>query len=272
MPFPLAGGRPALSYPPHFAHAKDKHIPVLTTLDSALYDAVQRFFQNGGAEAWIVRVAKNAKKASISLRNKVTPAGVEVLTAQAVSKGNGGNRLCLSVNSHTTNADSLFNLTITEYVKQNRKLAVSPTERLQNLTMNSEALNYAVDVVKGGLDLIRLARTASAETDVASKHGQSESGVLGLADFNKLPAYESGSASWPGNCAARTSWPYLVSVRRTVGVAGICSIRRDCGLRRRWRLVSNKDFGLVRHHVLRCPCPENRAAGRAAIQRGLADG
>ena len=154
--------------------------------DSEVSYAIRQFFQNGGGEAWIVRVAKNAKKASISLRNNVVAAGIEVLKAEAISEGNWGNNVRLTVDWDTDNPDSLFNLSVAEYVEQNGKFKVARTEKLINLTMNSQASNYAVDVVKAGSDLIRLTRTAAAATAVATEHGESYSGVLTDADFSNL--------------------------------------------------------------------------------------
>lgn len=65
--------------------------------DSELSYAVQQFFQNGGADAYVVRVPRNgAKSASMNLRDKVA-GGTDVLQISALSKGILGNLLVIDV-------------------------------------------------------------------------------------------------------------------------------------------------------------------------------
>src|SRR5574341_596882 len=100
--------------------------------DSPVSYAVQHFFLNGGSEAWIVRVAEGAAKASVSLKNGITGPDPVVLTLTAKSEGVWGNLLRVEVDYDTVNPDSLFNLTVTELKDQNGTLVVSRVEKHRN--------------------------------------------------------------------------------------------------------------------------------------------
>ncbi|WP_349760105.1 phage tail protein [Rhodovulum sp.] len=74
-------------------------------LDSPLAYAVSHFFLNGGASAWVVRVAEGAVPAAIGMR---TTAGDLTLTATAASEGAWGNALVLNVDYDSADPDESF--------------------------------------------------------------------------------------------------------------------------------------------------------------------
>ena len=123
--------------------------------DSEISYAVQQFFLNGGSDAYIVRVAQGAVAAKASLRDA---GGTTVFDASAATPGLWGNNVRLDVDYATTNPDSSFNLTATRYELQGAKLVVTATEQHRNLSMNSNAPNYARSVVNSASKLIRLDR------------------------------------------------------------------------------------------------------------------
>jgi hypothetical protein len=116
--------------------------------------AVQQFFQNGGGDAYVVRVAQGAAKARVNLQDL---GGGVVLTVEAASEGVWGNNIRVVVDYATSNPDSTFNLTVTRYELVNGAFAAVETEQFRNLSMNSGAAGYAVDVAKSSR-LIRLTR------------------------------------------------------------------------------------------------------------------
>ena len=128
--------------------------------DCPLTYAVQQFFRNGGTDAWIVRVAAGAGTASVTLANAVN-GGNPVLILTASSSGSWANSLRVSIDRDTVNPDSLFNLTVTEYVASGGSLVPSGTESFRNLTMDSSAPAYAVDVINDASKLIDAARPAN---------------------------------------------------------------------------------------------------------------
>src|SRR5262245_51425137 len=62
--------------------------------DSEVGYAVRQFFLNGGSEAWVVRVAPGATKATVILKNPITSFSQgEVLTVAAITERLWGNYL-----------------------------------------------------------------------------------------------------------------------------------------------------------------------------------
>ena len=78
--------------------------------ESELGYAVRQFFQNGGSEAWVIRIAKNAQAATRTLQI-AAPADVLVLTA--ADEGKSGNLIQVAVDHQTANPASTFDLVLT---------------------------------------------------------------------------------------------------------------------------------------------------------------
>ena len=122
-------------------------------LDSELGYAVQQFFQNGGNNAIVVRVAQGAAPAQIVLGDiGSTP----VLALSATGAGAWGNAVSIDVDYMSANPDSLFNFTITSYARQNGKLVVLLKENYRNLSMNPLQSTYAPVAVNGDSQLITI--------------------------------------------------------------------------------------------------------------------
>src|SRR3954451_23311516 len=64
--------------------------------DSELSYAVRQFFENGGSEAWIVRIAGNPSAASTKLKK----GGTDVLEVTAVDEGSAGRAIRLTVTNN----------------------------------------------------------------------------------------------------------------------------------------------------------------------------
>jgi uncharacterized protein len=143
--------------------------------DSPLSYSVSHFFLNGGATAWIARVATGDSAAAVGLLT--APGGTPTLRAEAASSGGWGNSLRLAVDYATANPASTFNLTVTELVDRGGTLVAGRVETHRNLSMNSRSANYAVDAVRAGSQLVRLTALGAAIAGA----GTSESGVLTLA-------------------------------------------------------------------------------------------
>lgn len=153
--------------------------------DSPLSYAVQHFFQNGGAEAWIVRVASGAAAASIGLLNRIG-AAIPVLTVNAASEGVWGNNIRLDVDYDTTNPASLFNLRVVELVEQNGFRVAGRAETHRNLSMNDHHPNYAVNVINNASELISVTRPDISALDSDLRRAASTSGELTSADLAGL--------------------------------------------------------------------------------------
>jgi len=141
-------------------------------LDSELSYAVNHFFLNGGATAWIVRVAAAASAASVQMLT--APGGAPTLTATATSEGQWGNALIIGIDYATSNPASSFNLTVTELAERNGRLVQARSETHRNLSMSAFSGNYAVEAVNAASDLIELTNEGAA----ISSRGEARSGAL----------------------------------------------------------------------------------------------
>ncbi len=105
--------------------------------------AVRQFFANGGSDAWVVRVAKNASPANLTLQNGD---GADVLELTAVDKGASGNFIEVRVDYQSARPTSTFNLSL-NYANPD-----TPSDRrsevFQNLSMNSADARYVEDLVE----------------------------------------------------------------------------------------------------------------------------
>lgn len=120
--------------------------------NSEMSYGVRQFFMNGGREAWIVKVAKDAEAATRILTNET----YDVLTVTALAQGNMGNFVALEVNYDSDIPGSHFNLTVDFDVLNNP--AASTLEHFENLSMNSESSRYVLTVINGVSDLISVHR------------------------------------------------------------------------------------------------------------------
>jgi phage tail sheath protein FI len=149
--------------------------------NSEISYAIQQFYLNGGADAYVVRVAKNSVAAKVTLRDAL---GNDVLEVSAINPGVWGNNVRLSVDYATTNPDSTFNLAVTRYDLQNGQLVAVENERFINLSINSLSSTYALSVVNSASKLIRLARPVSwTLIDTETDNGYSLSGSLPPSTF-----------------------------------------------------------------------------------------
>jgi uncharacterized protein len=148
--------------------------------DSEVSYAVQQFFLNGGADAYVVRVASGAGPAKVTLQDS---SGDDVLVVSAISAGAWGNDLRLEVDYLTDNPDSTFNLRVTRFEVQGGRSVPAENEHFRNLSMKSRASAYAPAVVNSGSKLIRLERPEGISFD---ERGYSLSGKLEPSQFPSL--------------------------------------------------------------------------------------
>jgi phage tail sheath protein FI len=147
-------------------------------VDSPLSYCVKHFFQNGGPEAYVVRVAHGAAVASVALLNG-TVAGTPALQVSASSAGTWANNVQIDVDYDTANPASLFNMKVNEYILQNGQVVPGRSETWRNLSMNSFDPSYVQTIVSAGSALISVTRQAG----VFAGQGSSISGTLTAADL-----------------------------------------------------------------------------------------
>jgi phage tail sheath protein FI len=128
--------------------------------DSTMSYAVRDFYQNGGSQAVIVRIARGATAARIPLPTG-EPAPGDALTLAASSEGAWGNNLRVAVDFNTRDpADAdLFNLTIFETV-DGEDVAI---EKFFNVSVNRSDADYLPRVLKQRSALVRVPEDAAGE-------------------------------------------------------------------------------------------------------------
>lgn len=139
---------------------------------SELGTSAKQFFDNGGTDCYIVRLAHNAQKANITLKNLagVVP-GVNVLTVMAKDAGTWGNNLRLAVDYNTSNPDETFNL----YIMQEEGGEIIKNETFLNLSMNPLSSRYAVNFVTQSSKLVDVQLAVGFDIQSTPQVGYSES-------------------------------------------------------------------------------------------------
>lgn len=140
----------------------------LNAFSEASY-GIQQFFLNGGSEAWVVRVTRNAATATVGLE---TDAGGAVATAMVgrrvrgapvEDRGAWGSRVRIDVDFDTADlaSDELFNLTVSETELQDGREVEVRNETYRNLIMDENANNYVIESVNEASRLIQFERDAA---------------------------------------------------------------------------------------------------------------
>lgn len=159
--------------------------------DSPASYAIKQFFQNGGSECWVVRVADSAAASEVTVRDAPgggtvmfrARAGRQIRGEIAVNPGTWGDSLMLDVDYDSSDPATLFNLTVTEVAVNNGRRSVLRSETFRNLTMDDSAPNHALAVVNAGSRLVQLDDSAA----VAPFTRPAATGTLG-GPFVSIPA------------------------------------------------------------------------------------
>lgn len=186
--------------------------------DAEMSYGVRQFFLNGGTDAWIVRVAQNARPATQALLN-ATP--VAVLNVTARDAGLSGNDIEVSVDHATSRPDSTFNISF-------HRRSDGRHEQYADVSMNSADERYLPKQVEDLSQIVAVSRDIPRATLSALPAGQSTSGALGdvqgildaaHTDFrivvNSLPPV-SVSLTLPDDIAGRTPTQRLTALAKAI--------------------------------------------------------
>jgi len=122
--------------------------------NSDLARAVRLFFQNGGTQCYVTRIASGATCSSVTLLNEEEE---EVLVVKATSPGVAGESIRLAVTYNGLQPESTFNLEIFRWDTNSRgALVKKDTEYWPNLSMDPSSQRYAVDFVNQNSKLVEL--------------------------------------------------------------------------------------------------------------------
>ncbi|MGH8106121.1 MAG: hypothetical protein ACREO2_07370, partial [Arenimonas sp.] len=113
--------------------------------------AVRQFFANGGTDCYVVRLAKNAKTATITLRS-LAGAAQPVLVATAKAEGLWANQVRLEVDYNTPTPHETFNLKV---IQEDSGVIVASETHI-NLSMDPASPRFAPSFVKQSSEIIDL--------------------------------------------------------------------------------------------------------------------
>src|SRR5437016_3443376 len=122
--------------------------------DSAISYAVNQFFLNGGTNAWVVRLAKNAARATMTLNDET---GNPALTVNALDEGTAGNDIQVLID-HNAIDPANFNITFIYSSKDD------PTdqrvETFKNVSLDPASSRFAQDVINDVSRLVTVSEVA----------------------------------------------------------------------------------------------------------------
>lgn len=124
---------------------------------SSLAASVQQFFNNGGTDCYVVRLANDPDFASVTLRSM---ASEDVLAVKAKAEGLWANTVRMEIDYNTLNPDETFNMTVIQEEGGN----VVRTEKFTNLSMDTSSARYAPSFVSQSSELITLELSVAAST------------------------------------------------------------------------------------------------------------
>ena len=141
-----------------------------------LAHAVFQFFNNGGTQCYVGRIASGAQTAEVTILDRGdTPQ--DSLTISAISPGGWCNHLMVIIDSASAeDSENQFNLTI---YQDNPKPDEEPIqlEVFENLSMNPASPNYVETVINSGSKYIQITINTTNSNQI---NGYSESGEIPL--------------------------------------------------------------------------------------------
>ncbi len=155
--------------------------------DGYLAESVFQFFNNGGRQCYIVRITRSdAETASVTVENRAdTP--LAGLTFSAKNKGAWGNFLYLQIEDGSTDSGNTFRISIRKQeavdLVPDDFANIAPLEVHDNLSMDSGAPNYVVDVLSRNSNLIDAAVDA-ANTSLQQGFHRGDTGPTVPPDTN----------------------------------------------------------------------------------------
>jgi uncharacterized protein len=147
------------------------------TVISEMTDQVRQFFQNGGREAFIHRIASGHASATVSIENTGSDAVVMALTAKEA--GVDGNMIRTEVDYATPSPESTFNMRIFRHVVNAfGEFEVQAAENFENLSMDPSQGRFVESVVNQQSRLVDVEVSSTINADVPRFAGYSLSGLL----------------------------------------------------------------------------------------------
>ena len=146
----------------------------LSYAGSDLARAVRLFFQNGGTQCYVMRIADNATQSDVTLKNQDDE---DVLIVRAKEHGVMGDDIRNAVTYNGLHPELTFNLEVFRWVATNTGAKVKADRELwRALTMEPNTGRYAVDYVNQNSALFEVTDVKEEAGEAVSDPGYSQSG------------------------------------------------------------------------------------------------
>lgn len=174
---------------------------------NSLAQSVQQFFNNGGTDCYVVRLAKNPHFASVTLKSL---AGDEVLDITAKAQGLWANTVRIEINYNTPNPDDTFNMTV---IQEEGGTAVR-TENYTNLSMDTSSARFAPSFVTQSSELIKVELSTTGLGDPADAGSLYSTPTFSGASFGRRPLGGTGAnvQTALNNLIALNQYKFQISV------------------------------------------------------------
>ena len=146
------------------------------TVVSEITDQARQFFLNGGSQAYVIRIAANARASAADLQNED---GAAVLRLTAAEAGRIGDTIRVEVNYATAQPEATFNLVVSRETIDPTGVPVQvETETIGELSMDPAAARFVETTVAQESRLVRAAVQAAAPAAFAgySMSGRADAG------------------------------------------------------------------------------------------------
>ena len=142
--------------------------------------AIQQFFANGGAEAWVVRTATGAEPASVEILAGIN--GSPALVVTAINPGDWGNRLRVRIDPISpalANAESNpFNMTVFLVEQRDGREVAVQSEEFLGLTVNASDTRFIGTVVNDRFSGSKLVQVSAPQNEFNPLQNGTLSGEL----------------------------------------------------------------------------------------------
>jgi phage tail sheath protein FI len=124
-------------------------------LDSTMSYSIRHFFDNGGKDAIVLRIHRDAQTAEFNLASE---SGQENWSFEASSPGSWGNNLFIRIDHDTENStdSDLFNMFVSELKPKTNPLKVVNSETFRNISTNGNSPRHVIKVIEQNSELLKL--------------------------------------------------------------------------------------------------------------------
>lgn len=142
--------------------------------------SVTQFFENGGSDCYVIRIAQGGEASKVTLKDK---RGTKILIVTAKSEGTWGDTVRMEIDYDTVNPDELFNMTVIH-----EELGNTVAREVHNgISMDPDSSRYAPEFLSQSSELIDVTLHGRADLTLGTA-GFSQGRIFKTLDSGSLDA------------------------------------------------------------------------------------